>query len=302
MKALYPVEWSLSSFTMFRCNTVYNRSVMRRLVLRSAVLQTATLLMCSVVRAQDPPAVVPVTLVPAAVHPGDVVRVVIPDGTTLSVNVFGKHITDELIGIDLDTKPGSYPMDIDTPGGVTTRVLRVLPKAFPVRRLAVAPAFVEPPAEEVERILRELKLTEGIFHTTTARKWNGGFLLPVDGPPSSNFGSRTYFNGQRRSPHAGVDFMAGLGTPVHAGNFGVIALAEPLYFTGNTVIVDYGSGLYSLFAHLSAFNVKSGDAVSPDTVVGLVGATGRVTGPHLHWSVRLQGARVDPLSLVTATK
>jgi murein DD-endopeptidase MepM/ murein hydrolase activator NlpD len=96
--------------------------------------------------------------------------------------------------------------------------------------------------------------------------------------------------------------MAGRGVPVRAANTGVVALAEPLYFTGNTVIIDYGSGLYSLFAHLSEFKVKSGDVVSPDTVVGLVGDTGRVTGAHLHWSVRLQGARVDPLSLVAATK
>jgi murein DD-endopeptidase MepM/ murein hydrolase activator NlpD len=276
--------------------------MMNRLVLRRTVVQVASLLMCSLARAQSPLPASPVTLVPAAVHPGDVVRVVIPGVDAVSVKVFGKEIAGELIGIDLDTKPGSYPMAIETPAGITTRVLRVLPKAFPVRRLAVAPAYVEPPAEEVERIIRELKLTESIFHTTTPRKWSGGFVVPVDAPASSNFGSRSYFNGQRRSPHAGVDFMAVTGTPVHAGNFGVIALAEPLYFTGNTVIVDYGSGLYSLFAHLSAFSVKSGDSVSPDTEVGLVGATGRVTGPHLHWSVRLQGARVDPLSLVSATK
>jgi murein DD-endopeptidase MepM/ murein hydrolase activator NlpD len=192
---------------------------------------------------------------------------------------------------------------IETPDGrIATRSLPVLPKEFPVRRLRVAPAFVEPPAEELDRITRELKTTEGIFHTTTARKWNGPFLLPVDSVPTSNFGSRTFFNGRRRSPHAGVDFMAGRGVPVRAANTGRVALAAPLYFTGNTVIIDYGSGLYSLFAHLSEFKVKSGDTVSPETVVGLVGDTGRVTGPHLHWSVRLQGARVDPLSLVAATK
>jgi murein DD-endopeptidase MepM/ murein hydrolase activator NlpD len=147
-----------------------------------------------------------------------------------------------------------------------------------------------------------LKTTERIFHTTTPRLWSGAFLLPVDGMPNSNFGSRSYFNGRARSPHAGVDFTAATGTPIRAANHGVIVLAEPLYFTRNTVIVDYGSGLYSLFAHLSEFHVKSGDTVSPDTVVGRVGQTGRVTGPHLHWSVRLQGARVDPLSLVAATQ
>ena len=96
--------------------------------------------------------------------------------------------------------------------------------------------------------------------------------------------------------------MSGTGTAIRGAGNGVVALAEPLYFTGNTVIVDHGAGLYSLFAHLSEFRVAKGDAVAPDTIVGLVGATGRVTGPHLHWSVRLNGARVDPLSLIAATR
>lgn len=258
---------------------------------------------CLALDAQKAPALLDVTFFPTEVHPGDVVRLDVAEVDSFSATVLGKHVTDGLIGIDLDTKPGSYSVRIDTRDGRTvTRLLRVLPKEFPVRRLRVAPGFVEPPAEEIDRITRELKTTEGIFHTTTERKWRGAFLLPVDGVPTSNFGSRTYFNGLRRSPHAGVDFMAGRGVPIRAANAGVVALAAPLYFTGNTVIIDYGSGLYSLFAHLSEFRVNTGDAVLAETVVGLVGDTGRVTGPHLHWSVRLQGARVDPLSLVAATK
>jgi murein DD-endopeptidase MepM/ murein hydrolase activator NlpD len=266
------------------------------------VLLLASLL-CSPLDAQKAASLLDVTFFPTEVHPGDVVRLDVAGVDKFSATVLGKQVTDGLIGIDLDTKPGSYSVRIETPDSrIATRSLQVLPKDFPVRRLRVAPAFVEPPAEEIDRITRELKTTEGIFHTTTARKWSGAFLLPVDGVPTSNFGSRTYFNGRRRSPHAGVDFMAGRGVPIRAANAGRVALAAPLYFTGNTVIIDYGSGLYSLFAHLSEFRVKTGDTVSPETVVGLVGDTGRVTGAHLHWSVRLQGARVDPLSLVAATK
>jgi murein DD-endopeptidase MepM/ murein hydrolase activator NlpD len=266
------------------------------------VLLLASLL-CSPLDAQKAASLLDVAFFPPEVHPGDVVRLDVAGVDSFSATVFGKQVTDGLIGIDLDTKPGSYAVSVKTGAGrIAISSLHVLPKDFPVRRLRVAPAFVEPPAEEIERITRELKTTEGIFHTTTDRKWRGPFLLPVDGVPTSNFGSRTFFNGRRRSPHAGVDFMAGRGVPVRAANTGRVALASPLYFTGNTVIIDYGSGLYSLFAHLSEFRVKSGDAVSPETVVGLVGDTGRVTGPHLHWSVRLQGARVDPLSLVAATK
>jgi murein DD-endopeptidase MepM/ murein hydrolase activator NlpD len=260
------------------------------------------LVMLVQVSAQTSVATFLVNVMPSDVHPGDVVRVQIPGVETFSATAFGKPVQDGLIGVDLDTKAGSYRLRVETPDGrVATRTIQVLPKTFPIRRLRVPPGFVSPPVEELERISRELKTTEGLFHTTTPRKWTGAFLLPVDGTPTSNFGTRSYYNGQRRSPHAGVDFVGEPGTPIRAANDGIVALAEPLYFTGNTVIIDYGGGLYSLFAHLSEFRVKSGDAVAPDTTVGLVGATGRVTGPHLHWSVRLQGARVDPLSLVAAT-
>lgn len=276
-------------------------SVIRRPSARLAV-PLFVLLVCAVsIDAQQPP--LQITVLPPSIYPGDVVRIDVAGVDAFSASVFGKHIKDGLIGIDLDTKPGAYSLDIETAQGrVATVSLRILPKAFPVRRLSVPPGFVNPPPEELDRISREFKTTESIFHSASARKWRGPFLLPVDGTPNSNFGTRSYYNGRRRSPHAGVDFGGAPGTPIRAANHGVIALAEPLYFTGNTVIVDYGGGLYSLFAHLSEFKVKSGDTVTPDTVVGLVGATGRVTGPHLHWSVRLQGARVDPLSLVAATK
>lgn len=222
-------------------------------------------------------------------QPGDVVRI---DG---SATVLGKTWQD-LIGVDLETKPGTYRASPDV-------VLQILPKQFPVRRLHVAPDFVTPPPEALARIAEDNKKTSVIWDRITARKWTGAFLLPVSGgQPTSNFGTRSYFNGQRRSPHAGVDFLSQTGTPIRAANHGTVVLAEPLYFTGNTVIIDYGDGLYSLYAHLSEFKSHQGDTVAPETVVGLVGATGRVTGPHLHWAVRLQGARVDPLSLVAATE
>ncbi|MCM3879952.1 MAG: M23 family metallopeptidase [Vicinamibacterales bacterium] len=274
----------------------------RRLLLRWAAPLLAVFLFARV-DARQTSQPFTVNFLPSAIYPGDVVRVEVPGIDTFDVGVFGKHTKDGLVGIDLEVAPGTYPIRVEAPDGrVAMRSLRVLPKAFAVRRLQVAPGFVNPTPEEVDRIAKELHKTEGIFHTTTLRKWSGAFQLPVAGTPTSNFGTRSYYNGQRRSPHTGVDFVGQTGTPVHAANNGVVVLAEPLYFTGNTVIVDYGGGLYSLFAHLSEIDVKIGATVAPDTVVGLVGATGRVTGPHLHWSVRLQGARVDPLSLAAATK
>ena len=230
-------------------------------------------------------------------QPGDVVRV---EGTARAL---GKT-WHGLIGIDLDTKPGSYPVSITSAPGAApiTTTLTVVPAHFAIRRLHVPPEFVTPPADALKQIAEDARKTEAIFARVGPRHWMGAFILPIDSQPTSNFGTRSYYNGQRRSAHAGVDFMSGPGTPIHAANHGVVALAEPLYFTGNTVIIDYGDGLYSLFAHLSEFRVHEGDVVNPDTVVGLVGATGRVTGPHLHWGVRLQRARVDPLALVSASR
>jgi murein DD-endopeptidase MepM/ murein hydrolase activator NlpD len=104
------------------------------------------------------------------------------------------------------------------------------------------------------------------------------------------------FNGEPRSPHSGADFLSGTGTPIKAPNSGRIVAARELYFSGNTVIIDHGLGLFSMLAHLSQLDVREGDLVSAGQIVGLVGATGRVTGPHLHWALRVSGARIDPVS------
>lgn len=277
---------------------------------RQATSLAACLMACWTL-AVHPAAGQTIALTARSVQPGEVVRVEVRGPAELegvAASVFGKRIPLEfnpeqekwntLVGIDLDTKPGIYRMTI----GTQVRLLRVMAKKFDVRRLQVAESFVNPPPSALEQIARDSKKTTDVFAAVTPRLWSGSFVLPVDGIPTSNFGTVSYFNGQRRSPHTGVDFLSGTGTPIRAANHGRVALAEPLYFTGNTVIVDYGDGLFSLFAHLSEFRVKEGDLVGPETIVGLVGATGRVTGPHLHWMVRLHGARVDPTSLVFATK
>jgi murein DD-endopeptidase MepM/ murein hydrolase activator NlpD len=213
------------------------------------------------------------------------------------------HQWRALIGIDLDTKPGSYELRIQHSGSAVemNSTLRIAPKQFRVRRLRVSPQFVDPPPAAVEQIAKDTALLAAAYQRVSAKKWTAPFILPVDGVPSSNFGTRSYYNGQRRSPHAGVDFAGEPGTPVRAANRGDVVVSAPMYFTGNTVVIDYGDRLFSVFAHLSELHVKTGDMVEPHTIIGLVGATGRVTGPHLHWSVRLNGARVDPLSLVAVT-
>ena len=253
-----------------------------------------------------------------SVQPGEVVVMEVrPSEPPLSVRAtaFGSPIgfyQDEsdgvwrgLIGIDLDARPDDYGVAIlATSGqGVTVRAtytLTVAAKEFPTRHLTVAPNFVNPPPDVFERIQREAALQSEIFATSSPnRQWAGGFVRPVTGEASSSFGRRSVYNGEPRSPHSGTDFRSGEGTPIKAPSAGTVVLAGELYFSGNVVILDHGWGLYSYFAHLSAIDVVEGDVVEQTQVVGSVGATGRVTGPHLHWTVRLNNARVDPLALMT---
>lgn len=258
-----------------------------------------------------------VSFTPATLQPGDVARIEIAgldDSEQISATLLDQDLAfhfDEmtrtwraLAGVDLDRKPAAYRLRIRRGGSpsIVTRTVRVVPKSFRVRRLRVSGAFVDPPAEALAQIAEDSAVLADAYARVSPKKWTGSFVLPVDGQPSSNFGTRSYYNGQRRSPHAGVDFVGEAGTPIRAANHGEVIVARSMYFTGNTIVVDYGDRLFSVFAHLSAMHVKAGDIVEPATIVGLVGATGRVTGPHLHWSIRLNGARVDPLSLIAATK
>lgn len=252
-----------------------------------------------------------------ALHPGEVVVLNVRiDGPTRSLtgSAFGHelrffpagpaNVSSALIGVDLTVDPGAHPVTVraEGAGGAVderTYTLEIEPKQFPTRELTVNPSFVDPPAEVIERIQREARQLAAIFPVASAdRLWSGGFLRPVPGAATSAFGRRSVFNGQPRSPHSGADFRAAEGTPILAPNDGVVVLAADLYFSGNVVILDHGWGLYSYFAHLSAIDVAEGDPVSQGDTVGKVGATGRVTGPHLHWTVRLNDARVDPVALM----
>jgi murein DD-endopeptidase MepM/ murein hydrolase activator NlpD len=205
-----------------------------------------------------------------------------------------------LIGVDLDTQPGTYAVSVDAGAGLTAPYsLIVAAKKFPTRRLTVDEDFVSPPAAVEERINREAKLLASTWaHAARERLWSSPFVRPVPQPANSRFGTRSIFNGKPRNPHGGADFLSPAGTPVHAPNAGRVVVAQDLYFSGNTVVIDHGLGVFSMLAHLSAIGVHEGDMIAADQVIGRVGATGRVTGPHLHWAVRANGARVDPLSVL----
>ncbi len=288
--------------------------------MRLASMALVTTLVCLTVAGQD---VVRLRteIAARAIQPGEVVMLDVAcdfKASSAHATVFGQNVPlfssgaadrwQALIGIDLAVEPGTYPIAIvvDEVGhapSTATRDLVVVAKRFPERQLTVAPRFVNPPRDAMPRIQDEARRLQATFgDITTARQWDGPFRAPTTAIPRDNFGARSVFNGEARSPHAGVDFPGKAGTPVTAPGGGIVVMAEPLYFTGNTVVIDHGLGLYSLLAHLSKFAVKAGDRVERGDVVGFIGATGRATGPHLHWTVRLDGARVDPLSLIAVTR
>ena len=210
-----------------------------------------------------------------------------------------------LLGIDVDTAPGSYEVSFEaTSAGHTstaTSELNITAGTFGKRVLRVDEGYVNPPDLAIARIKREAVEIEQLWTQSEPRRlWDLGFVRPVPGRANGAFGSRSIFNGQPRQPHGGADFLSPAGTPIHAPNSGRIVLARDLYFTGNTVVIDHGLGVFSLLAHLSVMDVHQGDLVTRGQTIGQVGATGRVTGPHLHWAVRMNGARVDPLSVLSA--
>ena len=211
-----------------------------------------------------------------------------------------------LVAVPLDTAPGPHELTVRgtrADGREETKRVRlvILRARFETRRLRVDPRFVNPPAREGDRISRESRTLADIFaQTRFGRLWSGPFTAPVPGESTSSFGRLTMLNGRSRGRHLGADFRAAHGTPVVAPNAGRVMLADDYYFSGNTVILDHGDGLYSLVAHLSRIAVRAGVHVERGDAIGDSGATGRVTGPHLHWAVRLRGDSVDPLSLVAA--
>ena len=244
-------------------------------------------------------------------RPGEVVVVSVtvpPEADAVEVRVFDRDVPAHrlragdwraLVGIDLDVVPGTYEITARSAGGVGTRPLQVTARNFTVRKLTVNPDFVNPPPELQKRIEQEAQLLNGVYGAATRDPlWAQPFRRPVPHQANSRFGTRSIFNGELRSPHGGTDFLSPSGTPVHAPNDGRVAVARDLYFAGGSVLIDHGAGVFSQLAHLSRIDVREGETVRAGQVVGLVGATGRVTGAHLHWAVRVAGARVDALSLL----
>jgi murein DD-endopeptidase MepM/ murein hydrolase activator NlpD len=207
--------------------------------------------------------------------------------------------------VDLDSRPGDHAVDVtfsyeDGRTRVVREPVQVRAEQYPTTELQVEERFVELSPEDQARADREAAETSAIYDTFTPQLyWSEAFAVPVRGAQDGrNFGHRRVFNGQPRAPHSGADLRASTGTPIYAANRGRVVLAKDLFFSGNAVFIDHGYGLYTTYLHLSEIDVAVGQMVERGERLGLAGATGRVTGPHLHWGVRLLDARVDPFSLV----
>lgn len=208
-----------------------------------------------------------------------------------------------LAGVDVEAPigPSTVHLRVKQPQGWTelAETVEIHSAHYRTGTLTVAPRFVSPGPAQMQEIEAEIKLKNDIFaHSAPAPLWHGDFRAPVRTAPSDSFGTRRMFNGKLASIHRGTDFHARTGTPVRASNSGVVVLARKLYFEGNCVIVDHGMGLFTESMHFSRIDVHEGEPVRPGQLLGLSGATGRVTGPHLHWAVRWQGAYLDPVKLL----
>lgn len=208
-----------------------------------------------------------------------------------------------LVGIDIEQRPGALEIVLSgrSPDESWKRAakINVKQKNFPREEITVPAHFDQLDAATLARIKKEREKLDRLFVArTAARLWDGAFIAPVPGTINSAFGFRRVVNGLPRAPHEGVDLKAALGAPVAAANDGRVVLTDDLFFSGNSLVLDHGGGLYTMYFHLSEFRAAVGDAVRKGDIVGLAGMTGRVTGPHLHWGARLNGARIDPIELL----
>lgn len=201
------------------------------------------------------------------------------------------------IGISLSTPLGSAQVSL--PDG-STRSFDVSEHTYPEQRLQVAKSYVSLSEENLARYGRERKIISAARNNWRDEPLDDVKLrTPVDGPRSSSFGLRRYFNDEPRSPHSGMDIAVPEGEPVLASRDGVVTVTGDFYFNGNTIFVDHGQGFVTMYCHLSEIGVEEDQIVSEGDVIGAVGATGRVTGPHLHFGTYLNGTAVDPALLLT---
>jgi len=214
-----------------------------------------------------------------------------------------RHVWYALAGVDVETTPGNYQLALEAtmPDGrviPSVQEVRVWPSAYKTEKLKVPTRFVQPDAEALKKIEADKELKKKAFsHESPEPEWSGMFHPPINSTVSEAFGTRRTFNGKLASIHRGLDYHALEGTPILAANTGTVVLAGDLFYEGNCVIIDHGQQFMTLYMHLSRIQVTEGEKVKEGQEIGLSGATGRATGPHLHVAVHWQGAYLDPAQL-----
>ena len=208
-----------------------------------------------------------------------------PDGDAFSA----------LAGVNLNRAPGHYPLAL----GDETVDIAVIRRAYPSSTITVPQKFIEPPKEVQRQIDEEVTIKQSVFESSRPdRLWQGPFVAPTNTSYTSSFGLRRTYNGRILSVHQGLDYSAALGTQVTSANSGRVAIARDMYFEGGFIVIDHGESIFTLYMHLSEFLVKEGANIEKGDPIGRSGSSGRVTGPHLHFAVRWQGAYLEPSTLL----
>lgn len=253
---------------------------------------------------------------------GSILLIEVPSTTLPSNNIVNGNINNtpikffkdgsshySFIGIDLESKKELNFITItnNTNPNMTNKKKSITPLtitkgSYGVQKIKVPKKMVNPQGKNLDRAIKEAAMLKEIYSKSiNTRTWNEPFIMPLKGRLSSKFGLKRFYNGIKKSPHNGLDIAAPRGTSVKASNNGLVVFAGDLYYSGNTVIIDHGLNLFTAYYHLSKMNVSVNDFISQGEILGFVGTTGRSTGPHLHWTVKLKGARVSPNDLIKSS-
>ena len=258
-----------------------------------------------------------VSFIPDKIKQGDICIITIktnPAKYKITGNIFDKpvhfyrnpdsNVYSALIGIDLNTEPDIYNISLsfENENGETIKKeyeIIVSSADFGTQKLTLPKEKVDLDEETLKRVKNEEEKVASVWDIFTERHlWTGNFITPVDGELSSDFGLRRIINDEPRNPHTGVDITSSEGTPVYASNHGKVVLIDDHFFSGKSLFIDHGLGLFSMYFHLSEILVNNGDVINKGQLIAKVGKSGRATGPHLHWGIRLNNARVNPASLL----
>jgi len=212
---------------------------------------------------------------------------------------WGSYLGECWYPVDLRSDPGTIQVERIRGDASEYTNLIITSSPYPIQKLTVAPKMVDPPADELDRIRAESRRIRGIWHRSAPANFRLPLHPPITPLPAArSFGSRRIFNGENGNPHSGVDFSASTGTPVLAAASGIVVIADGHYYSGNSVFIDHGNDLVTMYFHLDTIDIEEGQPVLRGETIGTVGSTGRVTGPHLHFGIRWHGARVDPTLLL----